>query len=54
MPERIPLLETSDFSNSDRNLFTSSGFNGGTRIDGPVVGGGLVAPASRVGADVST
>lgn len=54
MPERTPLLETSDFSNSDKNLFTSSGFNGGTRIDAPGVGGGLVAPVSRAGADVST
>ena len=57
IPEMIPLLDTSDFSNNDTNLFTSSGFNGGTRIGAApaaVAGGGLVVPDSRAGAVVST
>lgn len=50
----VPLLATSDFSNNETNLLTSSGFRGGTRM-GPGAGCGLLAPASRgEGAAAST
>ena len=46
--ENIPDMtppRISDFSNREVNLFTSSGFNGGTRIGAPApLGGGLVVP----------
>lgn len=55
MPGRTPLLATSDLSNNDVNLLTSSGFNGGTRTGPPTDGGGLVAPTSRLlGTEAST
>lgn len=47
VPGSTPLLDTSDFSNSDKNLFTSSGFSGGTLIGAFAPGVGLVVPASR-------
>lgn len=44
IPERTPLLFTSDLSKSDVNLLTSSGFKGGTRIGAPAVVGELASP----------
>jgi hypothetical protein len=47
LPEILPLPVTSDFSKSETNLLTSSGFSGGTRMPAPGAGWGLLAPASR-------
>lgn len=46
-------FEVSDFSNSERNLWASSGCSGGTRMGGPAPGAGLAAPDSGGGGVLS-